>query len=707
MDQPSPPPTMRRSIPETYAGRTLFITGATGFMGKVLVEKLLRDCPELKCIYLLIRTKRGVDAAQRKDEYLKHLVFDRIRETNRAQLDKIRLVRGDILEDDLDMANGDQAELAENVEVVFHCAANVRFDQELKQAVNYNLNGTLRVLRLAERMKRLVAFVHVSTAFCQCNEAVVEERAYPAPHSPLGISKLADLVDSKVLDLVTPSMLNDFPDTYSYTKALTEDLVNGLRDRLPIAIARPTIVTAAWKEPVPGWIEGTHGPTGLIIGCGRGVVRTMHCNPDYDTHVMPVDVTMNAVIILGAERINAGLDGKALFCNISSDYVNPIAWGKSVQVCWEKVIQNPLCFSLWYPDGSIKSNSVHHMICAILFHYLPAYLIDFLLVVFRREPFLLNNLPNTYAYTKALTEDLVNGFRDRLPVAIARPTVVIAAWREPIPGWIEGTHGPTGLMIGGGRGVIRTMHCNPEYDSGLMPVDVTMNGVIILGAERINTGFQQNTLFCNIASGNVNPITWGDALEAGRKKLYDNPLCFSLWYPDGSIKSNYLYHMLCVVLFHYLPAYLIDFLLIILRRKPFMIKIQKKISQGLNVLQYYTTKQWVFNNDRMCAMYGRLSEKDRQTFFFDMSALDWPSYFRDYILGVRQYVLKEPPATLPKARRLLRKLYIMDKLVQAAIYALILWLVWSYWDVVIGSIQFVLDSSVDGVRKTFARGTRA
>lgn len=112
----------------------------------------------------------------------------------------------------------------------------------------------------------------------------------------------------------------------------------------------------------------------------------MHCNPDYDTHVMPVDVTMNAVIILGAERINAGLDGKALFCNISSDYVNPIAWGKSVQVCWEKVIQNPLCFSLWYPDGSIKSNYVHHMICAILFHYLPAYLIDFLLVVFRREP---------------------------------------------------------------------------------------------------------------------------------------------------------------------------------------------------------------------------------------------------------------------------------------------------------------------------------
>lgn len=193
-----------RSIPDTYAGRSLFITGATGFMGKVLVEKLLRDCGDVKSIYLLIRTKKGIDAAQRRDDYLKHLVFDRIRETNRAQLDKVKLIRGDILMDGLEIGESDRNQLIENVEIIFHCAANVRFDQELKQAINFNTNGTLRVLKLAEQMKRLMAFVHVSTAYCQCNEEVVEERSYPAPHNPLGISKLADLVESDVLDLVTP-----------------------------------------------------------------------------------------------------------------------------------------------------------------------------------------------------------------------------------------------------------------------------------------------------------------------------------------------------------------------------------------------------------------------------------------------------------------------------------------------------------------------
>jgi FlaA1/EpsC-like NDP-sugar epimerase len=47
------------SIAEFYGGKNILITGATGFMGKVLVEKLLRDCLQVKCIYILVRMKRG------------------------------------------------------------------------------------------------------------------------------------------------------------------------------------------------------------------------------------------------------------------------------------------------------------------------------------------------------------------------------------------------------------------------------------------------------------------------------------------------------------------------------------------------------------------------------------------------------------------------------------------------------------------------
>lgn len=61
-------------IANFYAGKTVLITGATGFMGKVLVEKLLRSCADLEAIYLLIRTKKGVEPTVRKEQYFKCVV---------------------------------------------------------------------------------------------------------------------------------------------------------------------------------------------------------------------------------------------------------------------------------------------------------------------------------------------------------------------------------------------------------------------------------------------------------------------------------------------------------------------------------------------------------------------------------------------------------------------------------------------------------
>lgn len=53
------------SIPAFYAGRSIFITGATGFMGKVLIEKLLRSCPDIENIFLLMRPKKGISIDDR------------------------------------------------------------------------------------------------------------------------------------------------------------------------------------------------------------------------------------------------------------------------------------------------------------------------------------------------------------------------------------------------------------------------------------------------------------------------------------------------------------------------------------------------------------------------------------------------------------------------------------------------------------------
>ena len=53
-----------------YRNKSIFITGATGFLGKVLIEKLLRTCHDLNKIYVLVRAKKGHSAAQRLNEML-------------------------------------------------------------------------------------------------------------------------------------------------------------------------------------------------------------------------------------------------------------------------------------------------------------------------------------------------------------------------------------------------------------------------------------------------------------------------------------------------------------------------------------------------------------------------------------------------------------------------------------------------------------
>ena len=64
-------------ISKFYALKKVFVTGGTGFMGKVLIWKLLKSCSKLDTIYVLVRPKHGKIAKSRKEEFFGSPVMDK------------------------------------------------------------------------------------------------------------------------------------------------------------------------------------------------------------------------------------------------------------------------------------------------------------------------------------------------------------------------------------------------------------------------------------------------------------------------------------------------------------------------------------------------------------------------------------------------------------------------------------------------------
>lgn len=78
-----------------------------------------------------------------------------MKKDNPKSLEKIVLVKGDITYEGLGLSNEDRAELAQNVSVVFHCAATVKFDEALKSSYKMNISGTQELVNLAYEMEKL------------------------------------------------------------------------------------------------------------------------------------------------------------------------------------------------------------------------------------------------------------------------------------------------------------------------------------------------------------------------------------------------------------------------------------------------------------------------------------------------------------------------------------------------------------------------
>lgn len=69
----------------------------------------------------------------------------------------------------------------------------------------------------------------------------------------------------------------------------------------------------------------------------------------------------------------------------------------------------------------------------------------------------------------------------------------------------------------------------------------------------------------------------------------------------------------------------------------------------MHVIEYFSMRQWDFQIDNVINLWHRLSDKDKDIFFFDMTQLDWDLFLQQYFRGIRQYLLHDPLDTIPQA----------------------------------------------------------
>jgi alcohol-forming fatty acyl-CoA reductase len=145
----TPSPTTPEGLAASLAGKRIFVTGATGFLGTALVERLLR-CVAGCEVVVLIRPTRRLDAhARLAREVVRNNCFDRLRDELGDEFgsvidSRLRAVSGDVGRDGLGLDDEGRRVLA-SCDVVVHSAATVAFDAPLDAAVEVNLLGPSRV----------------------------------------------------------------------------------------------------------------------------------------------------------------------------------------------------------------------------------------------------------------------------------------------------------------------------------------------------------------------------------------------------------------------------------------------------------------------------------------------------------------------------------------------------------------------------------
>jgi len=276
--------------------RAFLVTGATGFLGKVVLETLLRRRAELDFdrVWVLVRANdRSAAAARLEREVLGSACFEKL---PAGELERVNLLFGDVASPGCALDAADRERVAGSVERIIHCAASVEFDLPLTAAAAINVQGALEVVELAKHCPALQSLVLVSTAYVTpAREAFcrAEERLAPLPRSAAQLYR--EIRDGSA-EHDTLLAETGHPNTYTLTKSIAEHLAVERGRELPLCIVRPSVISASRHHPFPGWIDSHAAFASIVAAIGTGQLRAIAARPEARIDLVPCDDVARAAI---------------------------------------------------------------------------------------------------------------------------------------------------------------------------------------------------------------------------------------------------------------------------------------------------------------------------------------------------------------------------------------------------------------------------
>jgi long-chain acyl-CoA synthetase len=383
----------RLSVRAALRGKNILLVGATGFIGKVWLANLLTDLPEIGRIYLLIRRNRSTTSLQRFQRIVEESpVFEGLAARHGAKFAQflqqhVEVVDGDVSQPGLGLMPEVRLRLARSLDVIVNSSGLTDFNPDLRDALAVNVRSTVHALNFVSECSH-ASLLHLSTCYVIGRRDGRALEHLSPNYTPRGVAnfdaekewrRLESLIletearaesaevaeelrrsalqkEHAAKDLHGAALENQirknrvrwlrqtltdagtsraaelgWPNTYTFTKSLSESLIYNYLERNPqarVAVVRPAIVESSVEKPFLGWNEGINTSASLSYLLGT-FFRQLPTRESKCLDLIPIDLVCRGMTLIAAALVERR---HAPVYQLATSVANPCDMRRSIEL---------------------------------------------------------------------------------------------------------------------------------------------------------------------------------------------------------------------------------------------------------------------------------------------------------------------------------------------------------------------------------------